>query len=99
VPRHTQQPKSTKTEPKSEPSIPRLTLVWTRCLEYVKNKNFEEAYRVMLEHGDDMYLLRLVAQTRPVVQHLEPKTAEVVISRINRILRNAVFPNIEIEWI
>jgi len=54
---------------------------------------------MMLEFGDDMYLLRLVAQTRPVVQHLEASTAEKVISRINRILRNAVFPNIEIEWI
>jgi len=67
VPRHTKQPKPNKSEPKPELSIPRLTLIWTRCLEYVKNKNFEEAYRVMLEYGDDMYLLRLVAQTRPVV--------------------------------
>ena len=74
-------------------------MIWTRCLEYVKNKKYEEAYRVMIEYGDDMYLLRLVAQTGAVAQHLEPITVEKVICRINRILRNAVFPSIEIEWI
>jgi len=53
----------------------------------------------MLTYGDDMYLLRLMAQTGPVSQHLESDTAEKAICRLNRILRNAVFPKIEIEMI
>jgi hypothetical protein len=46
-----------------------------------------------------MYLLRLVAQTGPVVKHLEDQTALTVINRINKIMRSGAFETMEIEWI
>ena len=79
--------------------MPRLTQVWLRCLEYVKKRDFESAYRVMLQEGDDIYLLRLVVQTGPVVKLLEPQSAKMVLAKINKIVRTGVFENIEIEWI
>jgi hypothetical protein len=38
----------------------RLTMVWTRANDYVKKRDFESAYRLVLKDGDDMYLLRLL---------------------------------------
>ena len=50
-----QQAAAKKKEPQN-----RLTAVWNRANEYVKKRDFESAYRLMLHEGDDMYLLRLV---------------------------------------
>ena len=30
-------------------------------MEFVKRKQFEEAYRLIMKEGDDLYLLRLIA--------------------------------------
>ena len=46
-----------------------------------------------------MYLLRLVAQTGPVVKQLDDKTAFSVMNRINKIVRSGAFEAMEIEWI
>ena len=54
----------------------------------VKKRQFEEAYRLIMKEGDDMYFLRLVAQTGPVVKFLEDATALQVITRINKIVRS-----------
>ena len=45
---------------KKAPAVPRLTQIWMRCSDYVKKRDYESAYRLMLNEGDDMYLLRLV---------------------------------------
>lgn len=52
-----------------------------------------------MKEADDMYLLRLVAQTGPVVKQLDDKTAFSVINRINKIVRSQAFETMEIEWI
>ncbi len=44
-------------------------------MDLVKKRQYEEAYRLTMKDADDIYLLRLVAQTGPVVKHLEDKTA------------------------
>jgi len=46
-----------------------------------------------------MYLLRLVAQTGPVVKQLEDQTAMTVISRINKIIRSGAFEVMEVDWL
>ena len=46
-----------------------------------------------------MYLLRLVAQTGPVVKFLEDQTSITVINRINKIVRSGAFESMEIEWL
>jgi hypothetical protein len=65
----------------------------------LKKKQYEEAYKLTLKEADDMYLLRLVAQTGPVVKQLDDKTAFSVINRINKIVRSGAFEAMEIEWI
>ena len=50
-------------------------MVWNKVLDLVKRKQFEEAYRITMKEADDIYLIRLVAQTGPVVKQLEDKTA------------------------
>jgi hypothetical protein len=77
----------------------KLTVTWTRVMELVKRKQFEEAYRLCMKEADDLYLLRLVAQTGPVVKQLEDRTAVAVINRINKIVRSGAFESIEVEWI
>jgi stalled ribosome rescue protein Dom34 len=57
-------------------------------MDLVKKRQFEEAYRLIMKEGDDMYFLRLVAQTGPVVKFLEDATALQVITRINKIVRS-----------
>ena len=49
----------------------RLTQVWNRAQNYVKQKDYESAYRLILSEGDDMYLLRLVVQTKPMTGRLD----------------------------
>ena len=46
-----------------------------------------------------MYLLRLVVQTGPVSQFLEPSSSKEVLNRLNKIVRNGVFEMVEIDWI
>ena len=53
----------------------------------------------MLQSGDDMYLLRMILQTGPVVHKLSTPTAAKVIDRLNRIVRGGVFEKQLIEWI
>jgi hypothetical protein len=70
-----------------------------RCAEYVKKRDYESAYRLMLKEGDDMYLLRLVVQTGPVTKYLESGVAKSVMSRLNKIVRGGIFEMMEIEWV
>ena len=52
-----------------------------------------------MKEGDDLYLLRLLAQTGPVTKQLEDRTALTVMNRINKIVRSGAFEAIEVEWI
>lgn len=82
-----------------EPTPNRLTMVWNRANEYIKKRDFESAYRLMLQEGDDMYLLRLIVQTGPVMKYLEQNSARQVLARLNKIVRGGVFETLEVEWI
>jgi hypothetical protein len=53
----------------------------------------------MLKEGDDMYLLRLVAQTGPVTRYLEAQIVKEVLNRLNKVVRVGIFESMEIEWI
>jgi hypothetical protein len=68
-------------------------------MDLVKKRQFEDAFKLTLKEADDIYLLRLVAQTGPVVKFLDDSTAITVINRINKIVRSGAFEVIEIEWI
>lgn len=68
-------------------------------MDLAKRKQYEEAYRLCMKEADDLYLIRLLAQTGPVVKQLEDRTAIAVMSRINKIVRSGAFEAMEIEWI
>ena len=53
----------------------------------------------MLDHGDDLYLLRLVVQTGPVTKYLDKSSARQVLSKLNKFVRSARFEILEIDWI
>lgn len=68
-------------------------------MDLIKKRMFEDAFKLILKDGDDMYLLRLVAQTGPVVKFLEDQTSITVINRINKIVRSGAFELMETEWL
>lgn len=78
----------------------KLTQMWRRVLAYVKAGNFEDAYRLVLREGDDLYLLRLIVTTRAqVVMDLDTNTTKQVLSRLNKIVRGGVFELQVIDWL
>ena len=65
----------------------------------MKLKKYEEAYQKTLKESDDIYLLRLIAQTGPVSAKLETPTASTVLSKVNKIVRSGAIQAIQIEWL
>jgi hypothetical protein len=58
-----------------------------------------KAYELALGHTDDIYLLRLIIQTGPVLSQLTDSIGKKVLMRINEINRGGSIQNILIEWI
>ena len=58
---------------------------------------------MVMDKGDDIYLLRLVATTETVdgsaVAELDAETSNKVLKKINRIVRRGVFEEKVINWI
>ena len=73
--------------------------MYNKASELCKANQFAAAYKLMLEQGDDLYLLRMVVQTKPVTQYLEKATARQVISKLNKFVRSARFEHLEVDWI
>ena len=82
-----------------QPQLSRLTMVWQKTSDYVKARDYESAYRLMLKEGDDMYLLRLIVQTGPVTKELDKSVSRQVMARLNKIVRGGIFETLEVEWI
>ena len=72
---------------------------WKITLEYVEKNNLNEAYKNVLSSGDDIYLLRLVFLTGPVINVLKEDIAIKVLMRINMINRGQQIQNILINLI
>ena len=47
--------------------------------ELVKAKDYKQAYKLMLDQGDDLYLLRMVVQTGPVVKKIDKNSVRSVL--------------------
>ena len=73
--------------------------MWQKTNDYIKVRDYESAYRLMLKEGDDMYLLRLIVQTGPVTKLLDKSVSRQVMARMNKIVRSGVFEMLEVEWI
>ena len=73
--------------------------MWNKAGEYLKQRDLESAYRLILDKGDDMYLLRLVVQTKPVTSSLDKNTTRRVLAKLNKFVRGGIFDQMEVEWI
>ena len=76
-----------------------ITRAWCDALTYLDNEDFQTAYEIILSTGDDIYLLRLVSHTGPVIKYLHPKTAALVVKKMNQIIRCNIFSVFTTEWI
>lgn len=53
-----------------------------------------------LTQSDDIYLLRLIVQTGPVLtKGMTDGTSKKVLQRLNRIVRGGIFYKIQIDWL
>ena len=68
--------KEKQTEEVPQVEIPHLSRIWVQCLQFIKERDFESAYRLIIAEGDDLYLLRLMLQTGPILKFLQAETAE-----------------------
>lgn len=80
----------------SSMNIDAVTRGWIDALQLLDSGDYQSAYETIIltgkvslqiNIGDDIYLLRLVSLTGPVVKHLHPKTAAVVVKKLNQIIR------------
>jgi hypothetical protein len=86
---------------------PAIVTTWKNVLKDIENNNLNTAYARILETGktlyitigDDIYLLRLLCMTGPVIQKLNPEIAKNVILRINLISRSHKIQSLTLELI
>ena len=72
---------------------------WKISLDFVEKNNLNDAYKNILLSSDDIYLLRLVFLTGPVINILQEDIAIKVLMRINMINRGQQIQNILINLI
>jgi hypothetical protein len=76
-----------------------VTEAWEFALVYMAKKDYEGAYRIILECGDDMYLVRLMAITGSCVRKLSQQTANTLLARIVQILNTNFVQSLAIRFI
>lgn len=76
-----------------------ITRAWCDALSYLESEDYQSAYEIILSTGDDIYLLRLVSHTGPVIKYLHPNTASTVIKKLNQIVRLNIFSVFATDWI
>lgn len=72
---------------------------WKEALKLLEKNKISDAYRLILMSGDDIYLLRLVCITGPVMRFLDDDLAKKVLVRINKINRGQHIKNILIQLV
>lgn len=93
---------SDRVDPNSKSSIIILdpvTRAWMDALVFLESEDYQSAFETVLSMGDDIYLLRLVSHTGPVVKYLHPKTSALVVKRLNKIIRCNILQDFAMTWI
>ena len=73
--------------------------LWQKSLKLLSINKFSEAYRLILQTEDDIYLLRLVMLTGPVLKFLDRDIAKKILVRVNMINRGHQIKNVLIKLI
>lgn len=78
----------------------KLSAIWLQISKHALNQEYQQAYEMALSQTDDIYLLRLIMQTGPVISRgLTDSTGKQVLQRLNRIVRGGIFFKLQIDWI
>lgn len=78
----------------------KLSAIWLQISKHALNQEYQQAYDIALNQTDDIYLLRLIMQTGPVISRgLTDSTAKQVLHKLNRIVRGGTFLKLQTDWI
>ena len=84
---------------KSQKIETKINETWKEALKLLEKNKISDAYRLILMSGDDIYLLRLVCITGPVLRFLDEDLAKKVLVRINMINRGQHIKNVLIQLV
>lgn len=70
-----------------------FVVAWAQALDYLNQGRIDEAYKLLLDKDDDIYLLRLMNKTGVCYDHLTPATARRLQEKANRISQSSALQN------
>ena len=65
-----------------------VTKTWKDTLKLIEKGNINEGYLKLINSGDDIYLLRLICLTGPIIDKLDIEIAKRVLIRVNMISKS-----------
>ena len=77
----------------------KINSMWLKCLDLISHNKISEAYNLIISSKDDIYLLRLVCLTGPILHSLDENLAKKVLIRINMINRGKQISDILINLV
>ena len=78
----------------------RLSAIWLTVARLAHQQDYQSAYETCLAQLDDVYLLRLVMMTGPVVSRgLSDTIGKQVLHRMNRITRSGMLYKMQVDWL
>ena len=81
-----------------KPQIDPLSKMWLSVLQLLHKNKFQEAYQLVLNSGDDIYLLRLMHKTGVCTNSLCTSTLVQLVSRVGMILNSNFLESIAMDW-
>ena len=76
-----------------------ITKTFKEALTLIENNNPNEAYSIILNSEDDIYLIRLIFITGPILNNLSIDIARKVLMRINMIARSHQIQNLLVSLV
>jgi len=74
--------------------------LWLQISKCALETDYQTAYDLALTKSDDIYLLRLLAQTGPVIgRGLSEQTSRKVLQRLNKIVRGGIIFKMQLDWL
>lgn len=64
-----------------------LSISWNQVLKFLDQENLEEAYKLILEMDDDLYLIRLMIKTGACYEKLSSDTGEQLRNKVRLVSR------------
>jgi hypothetical protein len=84
--------------PSNESKLDGLTQTWINALKELNQGNIDQAYSLVLESGDDIYLLRLMLKTGTCLGYLSKPNALRIMKKLSMILNSFFMENLGMIW-